>query len=141
MSTRDELETLPVDSLIVASGTYAFGKGEFHDCWAIPVPSDVSGTSGPDRAWWVLVHGEDWLSSLTVTSRITSARILWTSNEVDPAVETQTEWGVRRPPKYGSTVAWVGGRRPAESLAEAWGEGNVVVSRTVAVGPWAEAGQ
>ncbi len=60
----------------------------------------------------------------------------WRKPEAEP--ETHTEWGVRRPEKYGSTVAWVGGRRPAESLAEAWGEGNVVVSRTVTSGPWTE---
>lgn len=56
--------------------------------------------------------------------------------KVGADTDTHTEYGVRRPEKYGSTVAWVGGRRPAESLAEAWGDGSVVVSRTVTVGPW-----
>lgn len=61
--------------------------------------------------------------------------------KVGADTDTHAEWGVRRPEKYGSTVAWVGGRRPAESLAESWGEGNVVVSRTVTVGPWIEVEQ
>lgn len=71
-----ELDALPVDTLIVASGTYLRGKGGFHNCWAIPVPAYISGIT--ERTWWVLVHGDDWVSSLTTTSRITEARVLYT---------------------------------------------------------------
>ncbi|MDV2475132.1 hypothetical protein F8M49_21110 [Rhodococcus zopfii] len=79
ITTVEELDALHVDTLIVASGTYLRGKGEFYDCWAIPVPNYISGTT--ERTWWVMVHGDDWASSLTTTSRITEARVLYTPEE------------------------------------------------------------
>ncbi len=53
--------------------------------------------------------------------------------------ETRTEWGVRRPPRFNSTIAWMTSRREAESFAASWDNGSKVVSRTVYVGPWTEA--
>ncbi|MCZ4649445.1 hypothetical protein O4106_21725 [Rhodococcus pyridinivorans] len=96
----------------------------------------------PNHMAWDCVDGETGQSRHPMRDALEEAAELvvfltdfgW--HKADPAAETHTEWGVRRPEKYGSTVAWVGGRRPAESLAEAWGEGNVVVSRTVTSGPW-----
>lgn len=57
--------------------------------------------------------------------------------KAEPVAETRTEWGVRRAPKYGCTVAWMDSRADAESLAQSW-EDALVVSRTVTAGHWTE---
>lgn len=61
--------------------------------------------------------------------------------KVDPAADTNTEYGVRRLERFGSSIAGPMTFTIAQSLAEAWGEGNVVVSRTVTTGPWHEVEQ
>lgn len=65
----------------------------------------------------------------------------WTQEKTEPAQETRTEWGLRRPPRFGSTIAWMTNRGEAESLAASWDNGSKVVSRTVYVGSWREVEQ
>lgn len=69
----------------------------------------------------------NWHPGMTPTTRV--------ATPIDPAAETR-EWGVRRPEKFSGTVAPMSSRRYAETVAESWGEGNVVVSRRVHIGPW-----
>lgn len=61
--SQAELATLHSDesAIIRASGKYPDG-GTFTDCYALPVPMDI--TDSEDRYWRILVHGDTWLQSL-----------------------------------------------------------------------------
>ncbi|URG17528.1 hypothetical protein Mbo4_038 [Rhodococcus phage Mbo4] len=74
-----ELDALPDDCLIEATGSYLKGDGGFSRCWARPVPSWVT---DDDRLWQVLVHGNsDYMSSLTASALIGVARVLYRGEE------------------------------------------------------------
>lgn len=60
--------------------------------------------------------------------------------KVDPAAETRTEWGVRRPAEPTQYVLGPIRRSEAKSIARI-PSGSVVVSRTVTCGPWTEVEQ
>lgn len=63
ITTVEQLEALHSDesAIIRASGKYPDG-GTFTDCYALPVPMDI--TDSEDRYWRVIVHGDTWLQSL-----------------------------------------------------------------------------
>lgn len=74
-----ELDAMPDDCLIEATGSYIKGGGGFSRCWARPVPSHVT---GDERLWQVLVHGDsDYMSSLTTSELIGLARVLYVGGE------------------------------------------------------------
>ena len=76
-----ELDALPDDCLIEATGSYITGDGGFTRCWARPVPSHVIGDDR--RLWQVLVHGaSDYMSSLVPSSRIGLAQVLYVGEVV-----------------------------------------------------------
>lgn len=78
MSDAAELNTLPDDTLIVASGDYLTG-GTFTDCWARPVPEFIAGHTDT-RLWEVLVFGATAPKSLTDSARITKWRVLYAAH-------------------------------------------------------------
>ncbi|MFE5699939.1 hypothetical protein, partial [Rhodococcus koreensis] len=74
-----ELDALPDDCLIEATGSYIGGDGGFSRCWARPVPAYVT---RDERLWQVLVHGDsDYMSSLTSSALIGVARVLYAGEE------------------------------------------------------------
>jgi hypothetical protein len=74
---RETLDTLPDDTLLLASGDY-LTDGSFTDCWVRPVPEFVAGDVDP-RLWEVLVFGATAPESLTDTAHIKAWRVLYTA--------------------------------------------------------------
>ena len=63
ITSKAELATLHSNesAIIRASGKYPDG-GTFTNCYALPVPTDITDTE--EHYWRVVVHGDTWLQSL-----------------------------------------------------------------------------
>lgn len=59
VTTAAELDALPEEVLLCASGVYPRG-GDFTDCWVRPVPHWITGLPlGAPRVWEVLIYAEE----------------------------------------------------------------------------------
>lgn len=67
ISTAEELDALPDDSLVLASGKQL--DGTFTDCWIRPIPTYISGSSGK-RVWEVLVYGDHGYHNMTIADNV-----------------------------------------------------------------------
>lgn len=75
ITTAEELDALPDEVLLEASGTYLSG-GTFTNCWVRPIPAVITGMAGEDqgRVWEVLVYASP---EMITTDCIRSARVLY----------------------------------------------------------------
>lgn len=64
VTTYDQLDALPDDSLVMATGKYLNGQGDFTDCWMRPLPDHVTGGTGA-RLWEVLVYLDGGVHNMT----------------------------------------------------------------------------
>lgn len=53
--TAEELDALPDDALVEASGDYPGREGGFTECWIRPIPAHITGGQGK-RVWEVLIY-------------------------------------------------------------------------------------
>lgn len=95
VTTVAELDALPDDTLIEATGTYISRsrRGTFERCWARPVPEYITGPrrEGQPRLWEVLVYASDVANRLTTSALITSATVLYRPDAGPLATDPATD--------------------------------------------------
>jgi len=70
VTTCEELDALDDDSLVLASGKYLNGDGDFTDCWIRPIPDHVTGGTGA-RLWEALIYLDGGVHNMTRNDCIT----------------------------------------------------------------------
>ena len=70
ITSYEELDALPDESLVLASGKYLNGLGDFTDCWIRPIPDHITGGTGA-RLWEALIYLDGGVHNMTRNDCIT----------------------------------------------------------------------
>lgn len=89
INTAVELDALPDDSLVLASGKTL--NGEFTNCWIRPVPTSISGST-ERRVWEALVYFDAGYQNMTAAESINyPATVLYEPGSTKPRVQWDSD--------------------------------------------------